>query len=315
MDADKRKKIYIFSGLGLLVAALVILVVLLLTSKQENEELQQAKQKVEEEKALSEAELEKMIDKEILEDSVSDFVAQFDAQFDGFQNIEIQNDSLISELARERQRVQDLLEELRITKATDSRRIEELRKELATLRTIMVSYVNQIDSLDRTNKLLQEENIQVKQQYEEKARQAEKLEQERAQLVEVVTRASMLELSDFEVVKLNHRDRKTTFFSQIQKLEFKFNIARNITTEPGTKTMYLRITSPNGEVMQKTEDDVFPFENQDIAYSVAKDFEYEGESVSIAMYWSVEEILEKGLYNADFFVDGQLIGSFPFELK
>lgn len=312
MDADKRKKIYIFSGLGLLVAALVTLVVLLLTSKQENEELQQAKQKVEEEKALSEAELEKMfIDKEILEDEYSDLVAQFD----GFQNIEIHNDSLISELARERQRVQDLLEELRITKATDSRRIEELRKELATLRTIMVSYVNQIDSLDRTNKLLQEENIQVKQQYEEKARQAEKLEQERAQLVEVVTRASMLELSDFEVVKLNHRDRKTTFFSQIQKLEFKFNIARNITTEPGTKTMYLRITSPNGEVMQKTEDDVFPFENQDIAYSVAKEFEYEGESVSIAMYWSVEEILEKGLYNADFFVDGQLIGSFPFELK
>lgn len=312
MDADKRKKIYIFSGLGLLVAALVTLVVLLLTSKQENEELQQAKQKVEEEKALSEAELEKMfIDKEILEDEYSDLVAQFD----GFQNIEIHNDSLISELARERQRVQDLLEELRITKATDSRRIEELRKELATLRTIMVSYVNQIDSLDRTNKLLQEENIQVKQQYEEKARQAEKLEQERAQLAEVVTRASMLELSDFEVVKLNHRDRKTTFFSQIQKLEFKFTIARNITTEPGTKTMYLRITSPNGEVMQKTEDDVFPFENQDIAYSVAKDFEYEGESVSIAMYWSVEEILEKGLYNADFFVDGQLIGSFPFELK
>ena len=312
MDADKRKKIYIFSGLGLLVAALVTLVVLLLTSKQENEELQQAKQKVEEEKALSEAELEKMfIDKEILEDEYSDLVAQFD----GFQNIEIHNDSLISELARERQRVQDLLEELRITKATDSRRIEELRKELATLRTIMVSYVNQIDSLDRTNKLLQEENIQVKQQYEEKARQAEQLEQERAQLAEVVTRASMLELSDFEVVKLNHRDRKTTFFSQIQKLEFKFTIARNITTEPGTKTMYLRITSPNGEVMQKTEDDVFPFENQDIAYSVAKDFEYEGESVSIAMYWSVEEILEKGLYNADFFVDGQLIGSFPFELK
>ena len=312
MDADKRKKIYIFSGLGLLVAALVTLVVLLLTSKQENEELQQAKQKVEEEKALSDAELEKMfIDKEILEDEYSDLVAQFD----GFQNIEIHNDSLISELARERQRVQDLLEELRITKATDSRRIEELRKELATLRTIMVSYVNQIDSLDRTNKLLQEENIQVKQQYEEKARQAEKLEQERAQLVEVVTRASMLELSDFEVVKLNHRDRKTTFFSQIQKLEFKFNIARNITTEPGTKTMYLRITSPNGEVMQKSEEDVFPFENQDIAYSVAKEFEYEGESVSIAMYWSVEEILEKGLYNADFFVDGQLIGSFPFTLK
>ena len=29
----------------------------------------------------------------------------------------------------------------------------------------------------------------------------------------------------------------------------------------------------------------------------------------------VEEILQTGIYNADFFVDGELIGSFPFEIK
>jgi hypothetical protein len=29
----------------------------------------------------------------------------------------------------------------------------------------------------------------------------------------------------------------------------------------------------------------------------------------------VGEILYKGLYNADFFIDGALVASFPFELK
>lgn len=40
----------------------------------------------------------------------------------------IQNDSLQERLAQEQQRVQDLLEELRITKVTNARRIAELKK-------------------------------------------------------------------------------------------------------------------------------------------------------------------------------------------
>jgi DNA repair exonuclease SbcCD ATPase subunit len=305
MDENKKKRIIILSSLIFLALVTIVSVVLVVVFKKDADEAIQSKEQ-------AATELEQMYNsKDSLMNEFNDLILQFD----GLQNIEISNDSLVSELLRERQRVQDLLEELRITKATDSRRIAELTKELNTLRAIAVSYVQQIDSLERTNKQLVEENIQVKKQYEEKARQAEKLEHERAQLAEVVTRASMLELNDFEVVWLNHRDRKTNSFTKIQKLEFKFNIARNITTEPGSKTMYLRITCPNGEVLQKSEADVFPFEDQDIAYSVAKEFEYEGEAVSIAMYWSVEEILEKGIYNADFFVDGQLIGSFPFTLK
>jgi hypothetical protein len=79
--------------------------------------------------------------------------------------------------------------------------------------------------------------------------------------------------------------------------------------------MYMRVTCPNGEVLQKSADDVFKFEKKNIAYSVAKEFEYSGEETSGYMYWTVEEILDKGVYNADFFVDGQLLASFPFEIK
>ena len=183
------------------------------------------------------------------------------------------------------------------------------------MRQVMVSYVHQIDSLDRTNKLLVKENQQVKQQYQEVARQAQQLEEERTQLAEVVSRASMLEISHFHMTPLNKRDRKTTIYNQIQKLQFDYTIARNITNKPGMKTLYLRITRPDGEVMQKSLNNVFPFENSDIAYSISKDFEYAGEEVSGTMYWLVEEILQIGVYNADFFVDGELIGSFPFEIK
>lgn len=250
-------------------------------------------------------------EKEQLEDEYEELAIQFD----GYQSQDIHNDSLVQLLAKEQQRVQDLREELRITKVTNARRIAELKKELATVREVMVSYVHQIDSLDRTNKRLVAENKQVKQQYQEVARQAQQLEQERTQLAEVVSRASMLEISHFEMIPLNKRDRKTTIYNQIQKLQFDYTVARNITNKPGMKTLYMRITRPDGEVMQKSVNDVFKFENSEIAYSVSKEFEYAGEEISGSLYWLVEEILQIGWYNADFFVDGELIGSFPFQIQ
>ena len=250
-------------------------------------------------------------EKEQLEDEYEELAIQFD----GYQTPDIHNDSLVELLSQEKQRVQDLLEELRITKVTNARRIAELKKELATVRQVMVSYVHQIDSLDRTNKQLVKENQQVRKQYQEVARQAQQLEEERTQLAEVVSRASMLEISYFQMTPLNKRDRKTTIYNQIQKLQFDYTIGRNITNKPGMKMLYMRMTRPDGEVMQKSMNDVFQFENNEIAYSISKEFEYAGEEISGSLYWVVEEILQIGWYNADFFVDGELIGSFPFQIK
>ena len=144
-------------------------------------------------------------EKEQLEDEYQDLALQFD----GYGR-NLQNDSLADKLAREQQRVQDLLEELRITKATNAKRIAELKKELATVRAVMVEYVRQIDSLSTTNKRLTEENIVVRQQYQEVSERASLLEEEKVKLTEVVTRAQMLEIAKFDVTPLNNKDKKTT---------------------------------------------------------------------------------------------------------
>ena len=84
------------------------------------------------------------IEKEELQEEYEDLAIQFD----GYQQMDIRNDSLQDLLSREQQRVQDLLEELRHTKASNARRIAELKKELATVRAVMKDYVRQIDSLN-----------------------------------------------------------------------------------------------------------------------------------------------------------------------
>ena len=249
-------------------------------------------------------------EKEQLEDEYEELAIQFD----GYGK-NIHNDSLAQLLNKEQQRVQDLLEELRITKATNAKRIAELKKELATVRAVLVEYVHQIDSLNATNKRLTAENKQVREQYEQVSEKANQLEQETNRLSEVVSRASMLEIKDFNVLTLDHRGKKTGRLSKIQKLQFNFTIAKNITTQAGVKTIYLRLLRPDGEAMYKNENNLFPYENVQLQYSVKKDIEYGGEEISEVLYWNVEEILQVGTYNADFFIDGNLCGSFPFSIS
>lgn len=252
-------------------------------------------------------------EKSELEDEYEDLAMQFD----GYRTPDISNDSLTQLLSQEQQRVRDLLEELRITKATNARRIAELKKELSTVREVMVSYVHQIDSLNQTNKRLTAENRQVREQYAVVQQQAEQLQQQNTDLSEKVTRASMLEITAFSVTPLNKRDRKTNNINQMQKIQFNYTIGKNVTCERGMKQIYMRIVRPDGELitLPDPQNRMFPFENSEIEYSLTKEFEYGGEAMDDVLYWTVGEILHKGTYNADFFIDGALIASYPFELK
>lgn len=235
-------------------------------------------------------------------------------QFDGYRNLDIQNDSLQEQLSREQQRVQNLLEELRITKATSARRIAELKKELTTLRAVMVDYVRQIDSLNTTNTRLTEENNRYRQLNNTITRENTAIKNQNTQLQEVVNRASMLELTSCKVTTLNKRDRKTPILSQVVKLQVDYEIAKNVTCDPGLKTIYLRLIDPNGELLQNDTTQVCLFEGSEIGYSSSQTFEYEREAMAGVLYFKLAHTPQQGYYNADFIVDGNLIGSYPFEI-
>ncbi len=249
-------------------------------------------------------------EKESLQDEYEDLAIQFD----GYQQMDIQNDSLQDELAKEQQRVRDLLEELRITKVTNARRINELRKELATVRAVMVQYVHQIDSLNQTNQRLTAENDQYRRENQVITLANNELTEQKTQLERVVTRAARLEIDDFQMLPLNKRDKKTSIFNQIQKLQFTYTIQKNVTSATGEKIVYFALRRPDGEVMQKNPNHLFSFEGQQIPYSIRQNIEYAGENLTQTMYWSVEEILQKGTYTVDFFIDGNLCGTFTFDL-
>jgi len=235
-------------------------------------------------------------------------------EFEGYTTT-IKNDSLVKLLQNQKTKVDQLLNELRITKSTNARRIAQLRQELATVRKVMILYVNQIDSLNSANKVLKTETVEVHKKYQAATETVQQLSKDKESLNQVVTRASILEITNFSMTPLNSKGKKTGRFAQTTNLQFKYTIAKNITAQAGDKVIYLRITRPDDEVLTKSPNNVFPYENKNIAYSASKNIEYTGEAKSDVIFWKVGEILPKGTYRAEFFADGNRIGSFTFAFE
>ena len=247
-------------------------------------------------------------EKESLEQEYADL-----ALFEG-QNYNIHNDSLLRLLDNEKARVQSLLEELHQTKATNARRIAELKKELASVRKVMVSYIAQVDSLNRINTHLVAENKEIKNLYTEATQTVETLTSEKEALTEQVKLASLIETRDITITPLNDRDKKTTNLRKIAVLRFDFTILKNITAPTGNKVVYLRITTPDERVLVKKRENLFAFEGSQIEFSCKKAFEYTGEEQHQTLYWTVEEVLLQGTYRVDIFIDGNLVGTKTFAL-
>ena len=229
--------------------------------------------------------------------------------------VKIDNDSILKKLDEEQKRVQLLLEELRTTKATNYRRINELKNELSTVRKVLTYYIAQVDSLNTVNTHLTIEKEEVTQKYKQASQTVEQLSQEKEILTEQVVRAAQLEARNISVEQQNESGKKTTKINKTALLKFSFNIGKNITAKVGEKTIYIRIETPEKDILLKKSTDTFHFENRDIIYSARKNFEYSGEETSQSLYWAVEETLWKGFYRVDIFIDGHLVGSKEFELK
>lgn len=291
---NKQQKIVLYTVAGLLLVAAVVLGVLLAQSKQQNNQMQELF----------------AIEKEELESEYQSFATQYDEL-----KIRITNDSLQIKLEQEKLRTQQLLEELKQTKAEDAAEITRLKKELKTVRAVLRSYVMQIDSLNAINEDLKKENKRVNEKYRQASKQISELSSAKEELTEIVNLASQLDAVGIKMSPLRKSGKVTSKLKRAKQLEVSFTLTKNITAETGNKTIYARIMQPSQEVLTKSMSNTFTYENREIGYSMKKYIEYTGEEQAVTMYWDIEEFLQPGTYRLFLFADGVMIGSNSFEFE
>ena len=151
--AVKKNTLLIVAG-SLLILLLIGVTILLISEKQTNKELV----------------MEFNLDKEDLENQYTDFARQYDEL-----KLTVSNDSLSVLLEQEQLKTQRLLEELRTVKSSNATEIRRLKKELASLRKVMIGYINQIDSLNRLTAQQKEIIADVTKKYNAASRQISNL--------------------------------------------------------------------------------------------------------------------------------------------
>ena len=288
-----NKKSLLIAAVAVLVIAIIGITYLLFNAKKANRELVQ----------------EFQLDKEDLENEYSQFVQKYDEL-----KFTVTNDSLALLLEQEQLKTQRLLEELRTVKSSNATEIRRLKKELATLRKILLGYVNQIDSLDRINKRQQQVIADVTQKYNTASQQISTLSKEKENLDKKVTLAAQLDVTNIRIEPRNKRGKVAKKVKDIVKLAISFTVVKNITAENGERTIYIRITKPDNDALTKSASNTFSYENRTLTYSIKKYIEYNGEEQNVNVFWDVEEFLYAGNYRLDIFEGGNLIGSQKFTL-
>ena len=248
------------------------------------------------------------LDKKEMENEYQQFANQYSEM-----KSQISNDSIVAQLTAEQERTQRLLDELRNVKSTDAAEIARLKRELATVRKVLRSYVIEIDSLNRLNQNLTAENTQIKGQYAEATRQIEGLNNEKASLSEKVAIAAQLDATGISLQGKNKHGKTTNKISKCTALQLNFTISKNVTAGNGTKTVYVRITSPTGSLL--SGGGTFQYENKSLASSMQKTIEYGGQETPVTLFWNVNQALMEGTYNVSIFADGNMIGTRSFTFK
>ena len=248
------------------------------------------------------------LDKQEMENEYERFALQYSEM-----KTQINNDSIVEQLTQEQMKTQKLLEELKKVKADDAREITRLKKELATVREVLRSYIIQVDSLNRLNESLKQENSRVNAVLQERNSQIEGLSNEKASLSEKVAIAAQLDATNISLSLLNKRDKPTKKLKDTKKMQVNFTITKNVTASNGNRTIYVRIQNPGGNTLSGGGS--FAYENRNLEYSMKKAIEYTGEEVSVATFWNVSQMLEGGQYRVSIFADGNMIGSRTFTFE
>ncbi|MBN3034755.1 MAG: hypothetical protein JW861_04160 [Bacteroidales bacterium] len=200
----------------------------------------------------------------------------------------------------------------------------KVEKKLDRLREITQGYVHQIDSLFTVNRVLREENEQIRQQYSDEQARSRQLIREMEVLEEQVSTAAILKAYNVTAEGIRQtgsgRERTTDKASKIEQVKVCFTISENTLVTPGPKIIYMRIARPDNQIVAQKMGDVYTFDYQGekLEFTSKKEIEYQNQTLNLCMYWSKkskEESAMVGKYTVTLYAEGALIGEASFELR
>lgn len=230
----------------------------------------------------------------------------------------IVNDTLKMRLTQKyeaaRVEIEKLQKQLKDSKNKSKAEIAKLNGEIETLRNLLKHYLEEIARLNKENEELRAENAQIKEENRSLSSQVTETTAQNKVLNERMTLAEKLNVTGINLSMLNKKGKKEKKLKKTTQLLVTFTIPQNNSTPAGAKTIYLRLISPEGNMLGGAGN--FNFEGASVACSAKKVIEYEGAEISgLGIYCDVNSALTPGEYTVELFADNYRLASRRFNLK
>ena len=245
------------------------------------------------------------------EAALNDF-AQLKATYDAAI---AENTSMSEELIAEREKVINLMEELKASKG-DAASLRKFRDQYRTLETKMNELVRENDALKKMNQDLTTEIDSTKTILVEAKEYNQVLVGQNEELSKTVEIASKLFILNLKTgaykVRSSGKEIETERAGRADILKISFTIAENKVAKSGDKQYYVQVIDSKSNVLgeKKTVD----FGEKSLTYSFISTVTYQNDTVSVTENLPGSSF-EKGTYFVNIFDKGELVGKTSFTLK
>ena len=240
------------------------------------------------------------------------------------QMIDLQNDyaslssdydSINSQLDSSREEVSQLIERIKKTEATNRSKIRQYEKELGTLRSIMRSYITQIDSLNTLNKKLTADAAAARREAAESRKKQEELSRTVENLTGQVAAGSVIKARGLRIEAYNASDKVTDRSSRVVRLMTTLSLVENDLAPKGPVRVYIRVKGPDGILLTNSTQRTFEVNGEPMICSASREVDYQGKEVELSIY--LNEIAEyvKGIYTVEAYTEQSLLGSAELMLR
>lgn len=232
-----------------------------------------------------------------------------------YEALSTTNSALNDSLNVEKVKVEQLIERLQKTEATNRAKIRQYEQELGTLRSIMKGYIRQIDSLNTLNTSLRNEATAARREAQESKRQYEDLRSTTDELSKIASAGAVVKGRGFNLVAINESNKVTDRSSRARKFRACMSLIENSIAERGWRTIYIRVKGPDDILMTDDTGKVFVCNGEQMIYSALREVDYQGEEVEICIYFSSSENFSKGKYTVEFYTEETKLGTAEMVLK
>ncbi len=293
---EKKSNVGVLYGvLGLLVVVLAVAVYLLLDTRNNlNLVSEDLAQKIEYFR----------VERDSLEGELRKIYFQYDSLETDNQDIQVKM-----------QEQQKKIDKLIAIQADDAYKIKMYRREMETLRTVLRSYIVQIDSLNMQNQELLAQNKQLRNKERRLTTEKEQLEKDKTQLEEIKNLATTLQASEINLVLLNKRDKEINRIRSMVKVRVDFILRANKVAGSGETAIFLRILRPDQVVLGSPEMVMLQFNEEQLPASASRVINYENEDLPVSIFWTNDGEIVPGEHKVELYTDGKNIGSSSFVLK